>query len=285
MSRHGIKPNPFWSFLSPSLLSAAIPLEWIVNPDEIKPHGPSRIPSRSAGSADEEIEQVFMIPRRQRLHTLPDDLRYYFHRGRESTEQLGARSVTTARTSSLFNEISPSASLLRCISFFSLFLPPFSSLFFFPCVYSYFPRSFSLPIALALSHFRRRFRAPSFPNIFARIDEESQPAGKYTSLLNKTLSGPGVECTARINGRESALAWRGCIWEKCRKRIARDTPLGSTATLISLSFPRFVSAHIYRFSLSRFFIRSLLFAQVTPQCSRDKPSLSLPRGLNALERN
>lgn len=198
-----------------------------------------------------------MIPRRRWLHTLPDDLRYYFHRGRESTERLGARSVTTARTS-LFNEISPSVSLLRCISFLSLslfFL--FSSLLFFPLrVFLFSSLSFS-PVALALSHSRGRFRAPSFPNIFARIDEESQPAGKYTSLLNKTLSGQGAECTARINGRESALAWRGCIWEKCRKRIAQDTPLGSTATLISLSFPLFVFARICRFSRSRFLTRSL----------------------------
>lgn len=66
-------------------------------------------------------------------------------------------------------------------------------------VCSLFTRSLVVFLALVAS-------APSFPNIFACIDEESQPAGKYTSLLNKTLSGPGAECTARINGRESARA-------------------------------------------------------------------------------
>lgn len=130
--------------------------------------------------------------------------------------------------SSLFNEISPSVSF-----------PPVPF--------------FSLCRSHSVSLFSTAF-ASSFPNIFARIDGESQPAGKYTSLLNKTLSGLGAECTARINGRESSR--RGYIWEKCRGKNSTDVTLVSPTTLISLSL--FLSPSLPCFSLR--FHAHLLFS-------------------------
>lgn len=131
------------------------------------------------------------------------DLRYYFYQGGIGNWPYNVSRLTTVQTSSLFNEISPSVSF-PLVAFFSFLFLARRSHSLSPS-FSFFLSSQPL--------------CSSFPNIFARIDDESQPAGKYTSLLNKTLSGLGAECTARINGRESSR--RGYIWEKCRERIVR----------------------------------------------------------------
>lgn len=154
------------------------------------------------------------------------------------------------QTSSLFNEISPSVS--------------FPAVAFFSFLFLRWSHTHTLCLSLFLP-FLGRF-CSSFPNIFARIDDESQPAGKYTSLLNKTLSGLGTECTARINGRESSR--RGYIWEKCRERIVR-------MYRSSRQQPWILSLSLSSFTL-RFHAHLLFsYSQVSPQCTRDKPILSL----------
>jgi hypothetical protein len=89
------------------------------------------------------------------------------------------------------------------------------------------------------------------------MDEESQPAGKYTFLLNKTLSEPSAECTARINGRESAQ----CSVASRREALVKNSvdtqliyssdfsrsSLSSLQTRSSLSFAGSIARAIGRF--------------------------------------
>jgi len=118
------------------------------------------IPSRSTRMAFKdfiafvtaaEIEQAFMIV--LWFSFTFGDLRYYFYRENIENQCNVSSAFTTVQSSSLFNEISSLVSFPPVVFFsFSLFATISLSLFLFSC----------------------RFRS-SFPNIFARIDDESQP--------------------------------------------------------------------------------------------------------------
>lgn len=104
-------------------LSQPFPLQWIVNPHEINPHDYQR--SRRFRPRCEEIEQVFMIPFfvgmailvRARFHTRRFTI--LFLSWVAGNRPCNLARVTAARTSSLFNEISPSASF-HVVSLFPL---------------------------------------------------------------------------------------------------------------------------------------------------------------------